>query len=183
MKGYQLIYETFLPLQFEVAAAFGCAQGNSAFVRVMAKGGSVLGGLGSSTWSVMLLAGAFFTVHFNRQPARKECLVTGVVVNTLVVAYTAPNMTATHTVFVDISRYPEAWTVYRIYDYIRLALIGFSAIIILCLYYVMLRTSVPGERKRHPLYHLLRKVVFYPIIMAISWAFFVPHAAFYFAPT
>ena len=77
-------------------------------------------------------------------------------------------MMTAYTAFVDISQYSKAWALWKLYDYVRLSLIGISFIVILQLYHAMLQTSRKGDRKRHPLYHLLCKITPYSIILSLS---------------
>ena len=43
-------------------------------------------------------------------------------------------------------------------------------VVVLWLYYILRKTSIKGQRERSPLYHLLRKLIPYPIICLISRA-------------
>jgi hypothetical protein len=135
---------------------------------VIDNGGIIIGGSGSSLWSLLLLLGALFMVRYQRQPTDKEQRIAFVLVTILLIGYGIPNMIVSHTTFIDITRKSEARPLWRLYGYVRLSLIGLCFIFLLHLYYVMLQTSAKGDRKRHPLYHLLRKITPYPIIQSIS---------------
>ena len=131
-------------------------------------GGIILGGVGASAWSFMLLLSALSTVHNGRQPSVWLQRYAGVAVNAALVAFTIPFMIKCHEVFLDITRFSEYWPYWKVYDFVRLLLLALSALIMFRLYYVMRQTSIPSERTRSPLYHLLHRILPYPIILAVS---------------
>lgn len=169
MTIYQLIYELFRPLDLEIISLGGRAEAHesSSTLRVIQMALSIMGGLGSAIWACMLLVGALFTVHCNRQPTEKEQRITTWVVIIALAGYTIPTVLAIHDAFEDKSR-QEAHALWEIYDQLRLSLIGCSVLVMLRLFHIMLRTSVKGERRRHPLYHLLRKIIIYPMMLTVS---------------
>jgi len=167
LTSFQLIYEIFDPLRFEVSPAYN-ADGNSATLRVATIGLLMVSGIGVSMWSLMMLIGAAFTVQYHRLPTRGEQLVSFLCINTLLIAFAIPCMMATYTAFKDTARYPELWVFWQMYDYIRIVLILISILAIVFLIYVMIKLSSPGERWRSPLYHLLRKIVPYTLFLLLS---------------
>ena len=94
--------------------------------------------------------------------------MTIIAVNAALVFYTIPYMWKAYFGFFDVKVMSEYWGYWLWYDRLRIMLIVLSAIAMLRLYYVMLRTSAKGERRKHPLYHLLRKVVPYPMVLCAS---------------
>jgi len=169
MTSYQLMYEISTPLIYQAAPVDGYAQGESAGAFLLVNVACILGGTGSSLWSLMLLVSASFTVYYSRQPTAREQLAAIIVVNALLFGYAIPNAFPFYKAYLDIGTrfdlYMACWT---IYDYVRLTLIGLSATVLSYLYYVMVATSVKGQRNRSPLYHLLWKIVPYPIILSVA---------------
>jgi len=169
MTSYQLMYEISTPLIYQVVSVKGYAQGESAGAFLLVNVACILGGTGSSLWSLMLLVSASFTVYYSRQPTAREQLAAIIVVNALLFGYAIPNIVAFNTAYLDIgTRFDLYMACWAIYDYVRLTLIGLSATVLSYLYYVMVATSVKGQRNRSPLYHLLWKIVPYPIILSVA---------------
>jgi len=168
MTLFQLLYEIFDPLRFEVAHSGGYASGESSTLRVLTIGSLFLGGVGSSAWSLIMLLGALFTVLKHRQPSTHEQIYAFVVVNSLLLGFAIAGMNATYDAYTDLTNYHELWIFWKLYDYIRVSLLGFSGIALSILYYMMIKTSKKGERQRSPLYHLLRKIVPYTLFLFVS---------------
>ena len=168
MTSYQMLYELTDPMLFEVSN------------RVHQKGGPTLcffvmfgiqaGGIGCSLWSFMILACALFTVHFGRQPSKKEELIAGVTLNVAIWAYSIPVAMIAYLVYKRQYPLEKVFIFVRLYDVIRIGFIVLSMIVLLWLYYILRKTSIKGQRERSPLYHLLRKLIPYPIICLISRA-------------
>jgi len=169
MTFYQMVYELTDPMLFEVAHPGGFEKGDSALVYGVVIGGVNVGGIGSSLWSFLLLTGALFTVDVGRMPTYYESLVFAIVANMLLFAYSVPATDVEYQAHkIANSTNPDLFLYVLLYDYIRAAFIGLSIVVISRLYYVLLVTTAIGERKRSPLYHLLRKIVVYPIILTVS---------------
>jgi hypothetical protein len=149
-----------------VPVATGAARGYSSTTTVLTAGGIYVGGVGASVWSAMMLVSVLFTVQYGRQPNPKEQRITGVIVNLLILAIAAQAMVRTRMVW-DAGNHEGFRVIHNQDDIIRLALIVFSGICLLRLYQVMLQTSVKGERFRSPLFHLLKKIVPYTIILIV----------------
>ena len=170
MSFNQLVYEIFDVLYISEAKHVTWDEskqlGNSSTVRVLGTGGALWGGIGASTWAFMLLLGALFTVHSGRQPSHKEQIVVGVLINVLLIGFSIYGMIVTHVAWHEgtYSDFRHIWIYYRI---IRIVLIVLSSVCLLYLYQVMLQTSIKGERFRSPLFHLLKKIAPYVIILMV----------------
>jgi len=81
MTSYQMLYELTDPMLFEVSNPGGYQNGGSPTLHFFVILGIYIGGIGCSLWSFMILACALFTVHFGRQPSKKEELIAGVTLN------------------------------------------------------------------------------------------------------
>jgi hypothetical protein len=112
----------------------------------------------------MLLLGALFTVHSGRQPSHKEQLVVGVLINVLLIGFSIYGMITTHVAWHG-GTYSDFRYIWGYYRTSRIVLIVLSSVCLLYLYQVMLQTSIKGERFRSPLFHLLRKIAPYVIIL------------------
>lgn len=163
MTFYQLLYECSVPFYFEVIPAT-----KNTALRVVDYFFALMAGIGSSTWAFMLLLGALYAVHYGRQPTGKEQLVACVVCNVFCVGYAVPCGMYMHYTIQDPTHGFTWFELRRGYDMIRLALIVLSTAVMLRLYYVMLQTSAKGQRAHHPLYHLLKKIVAYPILLSVA---------------
>jgi len=168
MTFYQLMYDICDPL-FKSAATGGSGYvGSLTSLHVFIYGGANLGGIGSSVWSFMILVGAVFTVHSGRQPTNREQLSTSILINLLVVANMIPAARYSYIAYVNPSRKDEFFVFRTVYDYIRITFIALSMALCVQLYYDLIKRSARGERQRCPLYHLLRKIVPYPLILIIA---------------
>ena len=124
--------------------------------------------MGATVWSMMMLVSVLFTVHYGRQPTPKEQLLSGVIVNLLLIAFTVQGMVRTHVAYhADSLRSQKRLNVLNSYLVGRVVLIALSGICLLRLCQVMLWTSVKGERFRSPLFHLLKKIAPYTIILVV----------------
>ena len=169
MSFLNLIYEVSAPLNSValIAVPFntGAAQGHPPTAVMMATGGIFLGGTGATIWSMMMLVGVLFTVHYGRQPTHKEQRISGVVVNLLLIAFAVQAM-----VRIDLAWYsdnPSRKKILNNYLVGRVALVVLSGICLLRLCQLMLNTSIKGQRSKSPLFHLLKKIAPYTIILAV----------------
>jgi membrane-bound acyltransferase YfiQ involved in biofilm formation len=144
----------------------GAALGYTPIYLVISTGGVFWGGAGSSIWSIMLLLGAMFTIKYSRQPTSLEQRVAGVVVNALLAGFSVQGMIVYHMAYYAANSQQQQNN-FTPYNVIRIVVIVLSGICLLRLYQVMLRTSSKGERFRSPLFHLLKKIVPYPVILTI----------------
>ena len=174
MAFLQLIYEVAVPLYSaelrKVPFATGAAQGIPSTTIVMTTGGLFWGGMGASAWSMMMLVSVLFTVHYGRQPTPKEQLISGVIVNLLLIAFTVQAMVRTHAAYyADSLNDQKRLRVFNDYLVGRVVLIVLSGICLLRLYQVMLRTSQVLKVKRFkiPLFHLLKRIAPYTIILVV----------------
>ena len=90
MTSYQMLYELTDPMLFEVSNPGGYQNGGSPTLLFFVILGVTAGGIGCSLWSFMILACALFTVHFGRQPSKKEELIAGATLNVAIWAYSTP---------------------------------------------------------------------------------------------
>ena len=168
MTSYQMLYELTDPMLFEVSNPGGYQNGGSPTLHFFVILGIYIGGIGCSLWSFMILACALFTVHFGRQPSKKEELIAGVTLNVAIWAYSIPATEIEYLVYKEELTAEKLWLLSLLWDFIRIGFIVLSMVVVLWLYYILRKTSIKGQRERSPLYHLLRKLIPYPIICLIS---------------
>ena len=123
-----------------------------------------IGGYGSAIWSLMMVVAAAFTVEMGRKPSYREEIIALVSTNVLILP---------HCIFFARSAYYSATNrqefnhQLEIYNVARLVLIVISILVICRMYCVLRKVSVAGQRKSSPMYHLLRKIVYYPIVQCV----------------
>ena len=162
-----LCFRTRLPPLFSnvVVDPLVCApsSGRSVCATIFAAG-FTFGGYGAALWSLMLLLVADLAAEKSWLPSRREAIVAVVVVHLLMLVQVYPMCAAAY----GYSAKPHLF-IHQvvIYDAMRIALIVLSLLVLLRLYIVLRRTTVNGQRHRSPLYHLLRKLVLYPIVQSV----------------
>ena len=124
----------------------------------------VVPGYGAALWSIMLLIAALFTVEMGRKPTYREEIGAFVFVHVLMFSYFWPITRAGYYASTDMQAFVDQII---IYDISRLVLIGISFLVMFRFYFVFLKMSVPNERKRSPLYHLILKLIFYPLVQCM----------------
>ena len=172
MTLLQAFYDVSTPLYFysvtEIPFVEAAARGYSSTFNVVVVFMVVFCGVGASLWSLMLLGSALFTVQYGRQPSRTEQMVATACAYLLMLSAAIPAAVICHQSFYDVSRASEHFDYWRNYDIIRITLIVLSFIVLVRLYQFMLNMSLPGERHKSPLYHLIRKIMWYPIILSVA---------------
>ena len=167
MAFFQLIYEVAAPIHHIMLRVAPFAT-----VSVMTTGGLFLGGTGASVWSLMMLFSVLFTVHYSRQPNPKEQLISCVIVNLLLIAFAVQAMVRCQiSIHNADGAHAKRWIqIFNGYNIGRIVFIVLSGICLLRLYQIMLRTSqsLKVARSRIPLFHLLKKIVPYTIILAVA---------------
>jgi len=160
---WQCVYEFWCPWLFEVASMHD--PGMNIF-RGVATTFTSLGGLGASLFSFLMLISALFTVHTGRMATRKEQYGVIMSVYVFMIGYSIYMGTIGYKASAtNFHSWRRAWLYF---DYLTSILISASAMCALRLYYVMIRKSIHGERSRSPLYHLLRRVAIYPVLVSVS---------------
>jgi len=158
---WQGMYEFWCPLLFEVANPFE----HEYLLNPMATFGTSMGGLGSSLWSFLILLSALFPVEYGRLITGNEQVIGTAVVYTVMIGYSIHMAIAGYYSPSNIDGWNRGWLQY---DYMSFSIISLILLCFLRLYYKMMVTSIRRERSRSPLYHLLKRVVPYPVIISIS---------------
>jgi hypothetical protein len=123
--------------------------------------GFVYGGTGAASFSLLLIIGALFTIEYQRKTTFYEELIIFGIIHVLLIAYSIPNW---------IAAYEDNNFVFylTLYQYVRFGLIFLSFFAIIRIYLHLKRISLKKYRKEHPLYHLVRKLVYYPIVQSVT---------------
>lgn len=169
---YQMMYDTAI-----IPFAHICtpSHGNS-LCTANSVAGFVIGGCGAAGFSLLIVLGACFTVEFNRKLTNFEEMTTMIFMHVLMVAYAIPN----YIVAINSYENPNDFSaVLGLYQYVRFGLIGLSFLAVTRMYILLIKISVKYERKKSPLYHLLNKIVFYPIVQSITRLGTTPYILMY----
>jgi len=182
---YQLMYDSaIIPFAHKCTPGSQSPHSDHQICAANSVAGTFYGGCGTAMFSLLLIAGALLTVEFNRRPTKCEEVLTFVFVQILMIAYIVPNWVAAYRVtpqhewtvnsqnqiyipeyLVSIESYTK---LLDLYQYVRFGLTGLSFLVILRMYVILLKVSTKYHRKKSPLYHLLVKLVFYPIVQIVT---------------
>ncbi len=163
MTFYQLVYDcTLYPVIQGCDKVVGTC-------RAVALLGQYMGGLGAGIWSLLIIVVCWVTSELGRKPNKCEERTAFVLINFLVLAYGASGAYQGYHFYNPnhITHFMPFFNI-EVYIYLRLALIGVSLLVICRLYYVLTLVSYANNRQRSPLYHLLRKIIYYPIVQCIT---------------
>lgn len=161
MTIYQLAYDGTL---YPIIQVCGSASGKHGCTAV-ASCGQKMGGAGAATWSIMIMSCCWWTAERGMEPSKRKEMTIFFFVNFLLLAYGAASAYQGYHAADDKPMYGYYLVVY---NYLRLALIGASVLIFCRLYYILTLVSVANNRQRSPLYHLLRKIVYYPLVQCMT---------------
>jgi hypothetical protein len=131
-----------------------------------------IGGYGASIWAIMLIVAADFTAEMGRPPTRTEENISCVVVHALMLVQVYHICAAA---YISSDAPHDFIDQVLIYDSTRVVLIFLSAAVVARMYYVLCKMAPKGQRHRSPLYHLLRKLVYYPLVQCLSRATVTPY--------
>jgi hypothetical protein len=159
MTIFQLILDGSIGLEFYCAETTTYHTCTSIFV-----GGFGTGGIGASIWSFLIVSAALFTVEFSRNPTHREQAITFIISMSIILAYA---IVFSHGGYIAHDDLPYFDILLSWYNLGRFTLIGLTLMAIGRLYYLLLQTTIPGHRKTSPLYYLLRKLVYYPIVQIL----------------
>ncbi len=142
--------------------------------------GFVGGGLGAAIFSCILIATAVFTIEKRRRFTKTETNLIFAAAFLMIIGYSIPYY------LVGYAALPNGLVTYGhylvTYNYVRLALIFLSLLILLRLLYMFYRLTEKGARKSSPIYHLLRKLVLYPIVQSVTRLGVTPYDLIYHSP-
>jgi len=120
---------------------------------------------GASLWPLMLLIAANVHCSVRRVPTQKEEVVTCVVVNAASIGFTIP---FTFGGFIA-SDHRENWSkMMQLYSYVSNTMVITSLVVLLRITYIFKQTNTAGDRHRNPVYCLLQKLIWYPIVQGIT---------------
>jgi len=114
--------------------------------------GIIFGGMGASMWSLMILVTAIYTVRMRKSPTRRQQLLAFIMVTSLVTAYTIAYKIC------------DDKNVSLRYSQVRLAMIAFDFAAFAWIFCIYQKRGVGKDKTQNPLYHVLRRLGFYPLI-------------------
>ena len=161
MTLYQMIYDTSLVPVIQ----FCPPRSGEHICTSVVTAGFVFGGLGAATFSWILLALATFTIDSGRELTAKEQNIVVIGVHFFLIIYTIPYILVAYRSDVDIVLFDKYVVVY---NYMRFLMIGISFLIIARFIYLFFKLTEKGFRVSTPLYHLLMKLIWYPLVQCVT---------------
>ena len=160
----QFLYESATPLTSEVCSPLSdnptCTSIDFGFL--------ALGGCGASLWSFLMICAVIFTVETRRHPAAREWNIMVIIFNCALIAFAIPLAKAAYYAHENATTLAGLTVWLHAYDYIRLTFVGLSFLFLIRLYYSMQRFTKPNSEHRRALFHLIRKIMWYPLLQCIS---------------
>jgi len=175
MTVCQMTYDISI---FPILHACSAKSGNG-FCTGLFSFGYSFGGAGAAVWSLYLILLAMFTVQAGRQPTQKEQLWVTLGSFFILACYGVPYFTAGYEASQSLAGLKKFGDLLVIYNYLRLAIIGLSFIAVSRMWLLLNRVTAEGQRKKSPLYHLLRKLVLYPIVQCVTRLGTTPYDLWY----
>ncbi len=124
----------------------------------------VFGGVGASIWALMILVATAFVIEFGRQPAQRQLYIACAMVYLILIGSTIPCAIYGYKAHFD----KILWgNILLFYNDARFAVIGLTVAALLWLQFRMRQVTHGQDRSRNPLYHLTRRLIFYPIIQVV----------------
>ena len=157
----QLLYDASL-----IPIIFTCAASTERRVCTgISSIGFSVGGSGAAIWSIIILASAVYTIEWQRKPSSHDQKKIFVVVTLILIGYGIPYYIAGYNAASDIVAFGDYLVAF---NYLRLALIGVSFLFMARMFYLLYQKTLQKERFDSPLYHLCRKLIFYPIVQCVT---------------
>ncbi len=159
MTFHQMIYDASLALGFPCAPSTPYQTCTSIHV-----GGFVYGGLGAALFSLMIIVATTYVVEFSKQPSPKQTYIAFAIVYAIILGWTIAYAHGGYHAHYDLSSYGS---LLAYFNNCRFVIIGITIAILLWLQYRMRQITHGQDRSRNPLYHLTRRLIFYPIIQVV----------------
>ena len=174
MTVCQMTYDISI---FPILHACSSRSGNKLCTAVFSAGYS-FGGAGAAVWSMYLIILAIFTIEMGRQPSAKEQFYTALVTNLVLGAFAIPFFKAGYGASSDLKAFGDLLV---IYNHVRLSLIAMSFGAVCRMGWLLRKVTAIGKRSTSPLYHLLRKLVLYPVVQCVTRLGTTPYDLWYHA--
>jgi hypothetical protein len=159
MTFYQMLFDLYLTL-------FGCGPSSDQYLCTSVfVGGIVATGLGTALFSLVGSLVTLFMVEVGRKPTSIEGYLTFILIHIIMFAWSVPVAMGLYHSQNDAVYYA---IIAENYNYIRFALIGITILIIAWLFYRMRQVTAGKDKTRSPLYHLTWRLIWYPVIQAVS---------------
>jgi hypothetical protein len=159
MTFYQMLLDLYL-------AFFRCGPSSDIYLCTSVfVGGIITTGLGTALFSLVGSLVALFMVEVGRKPTSIEGYLTFILIHIIMFAWSVPVAMGLYHSHNDAVYYAS---IAENYNYIRFALIGITIVIIVWLFYRMRQVTAGKDKTRSPLYHLTWRLIWYPVIQAVS---------------
>ena len=126
--------------------------------------GYTFGGIGAASYAFLLIAATTFMVQYARQPTQFEQNAMFVILEALILTWAVIQCIGGYNSYDHPTQYANLLV---IYSYGRLVIIGMTAILLIFLYYRVRQVTSVADRGSSPLYHLVKKLVWYPIVQIV----------------
>jgi hypothetical protein len=121
--------------------------------------GTVLGGLGAASWSLMIMVSPIYTVMTDKICSPRQEKIVFATVHFALFLYVILTWQLAERDTDPVSLH---------YSEVRIWMIVLDIIAFLWMAYIFLARVKTSDRSQNPLYHVLRRLVFYPIIQVIT---------------
>jgi hypothetical protein len=121
--------------------------------------GTVLGGLGAASWSLMIMISPIYTVMTDKICTPRQEKIVFAVVHFALFLYVILTWQLSERAYDPVSLH---------YSEVRIWMIGLDMLAFAWMAYIFRARVKAADRSQNPLYHVLRRLVFYPIIQVIT---------------
>ena len=163
----QLVFDCALILEEPCGIHTGNAICTSVFVSSV-----VFGGISAATWSLVCIFLVAFMVLCGRKPTVNEINISFLFI---LIFATAPAIQAGIAAFNADMDYDSHFSSLQYYYYCRTTLALLGILLLIWLYWKMLVLTKGKDKHKSTLYHLLRKIMFYPVIQVFCRIGAAPH--------
>jgi hypothetical protein len=162
---YQFTYDSSLAFSYICKPEKGASVSHRLCTGMLFVGGFTFGGFGAALFSMMILVSATFVVLRNHEPTQRQQYIASGLVHLFMISWAVPNIIGGYYAGEDPARFGELLVNY---NYARLFIIGMTLAIMALLLFKFRQFAPTAEaRMRSPLYHLIRKLIYYPVIQVI----------------
>ncbi len=172
MTIHQLLYDTALLLDISCVSQENPTKTCYGLYAAL----STLGGIGAAVWSMLIIGVTAFVVEFGRQPTDYEKYLVSFLSQSFIFGWTI-FCTVTSTNYAeDPNDYNKAMIYYT---NCRLVIIGITILLMMLMYYRMRQFTQGMDQTQSPLYHLTRRLIFYPVVQVLSRLGQAPYVLIY----
>ena len=158
---------TFHQMIFDIALLLGLPCSPSSLHHTCTSvyvGGFVFGGIGASVFALMILVTTAFVIEYNKQPTPKQVYWSCSLLYVFIIGWTIPYAIYAYRVHDNLKFWGK---LLDYYNDCRFVIVGLTVTVLLWLQFRMRQITHGQDRSRNPIYHLIRRLIFYPIIQVV----------------